>query len=187
MIPHDVWRALTIWIVLTSVLLPSYSHIGISNWYVSDIEEVLKSNPKHHIEINQMEYHPAIAATPKYKKLLALSKKEQIVFMTYASLAPLTKLGEQSGPLLSVLDKIAAKEEGWNKGIVLQKWASQHAATNSDAIITSTSNKESRMKEYLSTFTSRKLTDDEVDEITKAGEKCEPKKIYMVPVYEGAN
>lgn len=84
-----------------------YSHhsiIGVSNWLSSDIEEVVKSRPKHPIEINQIEYHPAIAATQKYKKLLQVSKREEIVIMVYGSLAPLTKLSDKSGPLLSVLN-----------------------------------------------------------------------------------
>lgn len=162
----------------------SHSIIGVSNWLSSDIEEVVKSKPKHPIEINQIEYHPAIAATQKYKKLLQVSKREEIVIMVYASLAPLTKLSDKSGPLLSVLDEIAAKESGWSRGVVLQKWASQAAATSSDAIIASTSNKKERLMEYLGTFTSRKLTSEEVDTIAKAGEKLEPSKVYMANFFE---
>lgn len=105
--------------------------------------------------------------------------------MVYASLAPLTKLSTHSTDLHKTLNEIAEKEFNWTPGIVLQKWASQHAATNTDAIIASTSNKESRLKEYLSTFTSRKLTSKEVDQITNAGQKEKPAKYYMAQYFDG--
>lgn len=105
--------------------------------------------------------------------------------MVYASLAPLTKTSSHSTDLHKVLNEIAASESNWTPGIVLQKWASQHAATSTDAIIASTSNKTERLKEYLSTFTSRKLTSEEVDQISKAGEKEESAKYYMAQYFDG--
>jgi diketogulonate reductase-like aldo/keto reductase len=130
--------------------------------------------------------HPLIASSPKYKKLLEVQKRESITVMTYASLAPLTKLSDHSTPLHSVLNEIAEKEKGWSPATVLQKWASQHAKTDVDAIIASTSNKEDRLKEYLATFSSRKLTEDEVDQITKAGEKLPQSKFYLPNFLENA-
>jgi prephenate dehydratase len=103
--------------------------------------------------------------------------------MTYASLAPLTKASSQSTPLHSILKEIAAKESGWTSGTVLQKWASQTAKTHCDAIIVSTSNKPERVKEYLATFTTRKLDKEEVDQITEAGEKEPIAKYYMAQYF----
>jgi diketogulonate reductase-like aldo/keto reductase len=153
--------------------------IGVSNWLVSDIQEVLSSKPKHPIEVNQIEYHPLIASSPQYKELMQIQKQERITVMTYASLAPLTKVSSQSTPLHKTLKEIADKESDWTLGTVLQKWASQSAKTHTDAIIISTSNKTDRLKEYMSTFTSRKLTAEEVDKITEAGQKEEQSKFYM--------
>ncbi|UZJ55338.1 hypothetical protein CBS101457_004658 [Exobasidium rhododendri] len=158
--------------------------IGVSNWLASDLEEVLQSKPKHHIEINQIEYHPLVASSSKYKKLIQVQKRESIAVMTYASLAPITKSTDHSTSLHSALNEIAKKEEGWSPTTVLQKWASQHAKTHCDAIIASTSNKPDRLSEYLINFTSRKLTDAEVDQVTKAGGEEPQKKFYMADYFD---
>ena len=104
--------------------------------------------------------------------------------MIYGSLAPLTKHKSHDSPLHTVLNDIASREPGWTPATVLQKWASQAAANaQADAIIASTSNKEDRLREYLATFTSRKLTSEEVEEITRAGAKSSPVKHYMAKYF----
>lgn len=129
--------------------------------------------------------HPLIASSPKYQKLLQVQKQESIAVMTYASLAPITKSSDDSTALHNILKEIAKKENDWTPSTVLQKWASQHARTHCDAIIASTTNKPDRLKEYLATFTTRKLTDDEVEQITKAGSNEPQAKYYMIPAFEG--
>ena len=161
--------------------------IGVSNWLASDLEQVTPTQ-KYPIEINQVEYHPLVASTEKYKRMMEIVKKEKITIMVYSALAPLTKAPSQDTPLHTILQEIADQEESsskWTPGIVLQKWASQHAATSlGDAIIASTSGKEERLREYLSTFTTRKLTSEEMDKITQAGAKQPLLKAYMKPVFD---
>lgn len=125
--------------------------------------------------------------------LLATQKKHGIATMVYGALTPLV---HHSGPptrLHNVLEEIAAKEEqqhGWTPATVLFKWASQTAthggATDgsNDAIIVTTGSKPGRLEGYLSSFVSRRLTQDEIDAITAAGKEAGVKKVRMVEFFD---
>lgn len=117
--------------------------------------------------------------------MLEVQRREKITTMIYKALAPINAAESKDTDLHKVIEELAKKESAWTPGIVLQKWASQHAATSqSDAIIVSTSGKKDRLQEYLSTFASRKLSQEELDQISRAGEKEPLLKVHMVPYYE---
>lgn len=165
--------------------------IGVSNWLASDIEEVLATKPKHPIQMNQIEHHPFLAGSQKQRKLLQLQKERGIATAVYSSLAPLTKFSSPETQLHQVVEKIAKTESSWTPATVLFKWASQttpfgNAADGSqDGILITTTNKPERIPAYVATFESRRLSDQEVEEITKAGQAQEVKKIYMVDYFNG--
>lgn len=157
--------------------------IGVSNWLASDIQQVLDASPKHIPEINQIEFHPYCYAHEEYQKLMALQKKHSITTMTYSALGPLYKDAmPESGPLHKALTQIADKNEQRTPANVLLRWAFQR----SGGIITTTTNKESRAKEYLDQIHGDndkylELSESELTLIDDAGREHGVEKYYMAP------
>ncbi|GAC94248.1 hypothetical protein PHSY_001819 [Pseudozyma hubeiensis SY62] len=156
--------------------------IGVSNWLASDIQQLLDAGLSVP-DINQIEFHPYIYSHDEYKKLLALQKKHGIVTMTYSALAPFYKSAlPEDGPLNKALTSIAGKNDKRTIANVLLRWALQR----SEGIITTTTSKESRAKEYLDQLDSSndgqlELSEDELKQIDRAGEEHGVEKFYMAP------
>lgn len=156
--------------------------IGVSNWLASDIQQLLDAGLSVP-DINQIEFHPYCYSHQEYTKLLALQKKHGIVTMTYSALAPFYKSAlPEDGPLNKALTSIAGKNDKRTPANVLLRWALQR----SGGIITTTTNKESRAKEYLDQVDSGndkelQLSEDELKQIDAAGKEHGPEKFYMAP------
>lgn len=122
-------------------------------------------------------------------KLLDVEKKYKICTMIYGALTPIT-----SGPKSSlhpILESIAAKETAWTPATVLFKWASQVTAydernAETDGIIVTTGSKQDRLAGYLGTFLpdSRRLSNDEVTEISSAGRAAGVHKVRMAKYFD---
>lgn len=114
---------------------------------------------------------------------MALQKKHGIVTMTYSALAPFYKSAlPEDGPLYKALTSIAGKNDKRTTASVLLRWALQR----SEGIITTTTSKESRAKEYLDQLDSAndkqlELTEEELKQIDQAGKEHGPEKFYMAP------
>lgn len=163
--------------------------IGVSNWLKSDIEDVIKTNPKHPIQINQIEHHPLLAGSQKQQKLLAFQREQGIASTIYGALTPITEKPEESKGLLTVLESIAKQETDWSPATVLFKWASQTTkhgeSADEEGIIITTGKKTERYPGYLSLFNSRPLTEEEVKKISEAGSQAGVHKVRMIPYFEG--
>lgn len=111
-------------------------------------------------------------------------KRENIIPMTYAQLAPLTRIKDQSSALHPILTKIA-KKHSISEGGVLLKWAAQR----SEGIITTTTAKSERAREYVDLFETGKgaedvLSEEELKEIDQGGKEVGVHKVYMKPYWE---
>ncbi len=103
--------------------------------------------------------------------------------MTYSALAPFYKSAlPEDGPLHKALTSIAGKNAKRTTANVLLRWALQR----SEGIITTTTSKESRAKEYLDQLDSSndkdlELSEEELKQIDQAGKEHGPEKFYMAP------
>lgn len=103
--------------------------------------------------------------------------------MTYSALAPFYKSAlPEDGPLNKALTSIAGKNDKRTNASVLLRWALQR----SEGIITTTTSKESRAKEYLDQVDSANdaelnLSEDELKQIDQAGKEHGVEKFYMAP------
>lgn len=132
------------------------------------------------------DQHPYVYSHEEYTKLLALQKKHGIVTMTYSALAPFYKSAlPENGPLHKALTSIAAKNNKRTPASVLLRWALQRSA----GIITTTTSKESRAKDYLDQLDTANdaqlaLSEDELKQIDQAGRDHGAEKFYMVNYFK---
>ncbi|TKY87520.1 hypothetical protein EX895_003534 [Sporisorium graminicola] len=154
--------------------------IGVSNWLASDLQQLLDAGLSVP-DINQIEFQPYIYSHAEYVKLLALQKKHGIVTMTYAALAPFYKNAiPEDGPLHKALTSVASANAKRTTASVLLRWAFQR----SEGIITTTTSKESRAKEYLDQLDTANdaelgLSEQELKQIDEAGKEHGPEKFYL--------
>lgn len=135
-------------------------NIGVSNFLVQDLQQILDSNPKYKPTVHQIEFHPYLQEqTPG---IVEFSQKHGILVLGYSILAPL--LRGRPGPLDSVLERLA-KKHGKEQDQILWRWDLQRGVLP----ITTTSRPE-RVARYLGVF-DFELTQAEVDEITKVGKE----------------
>lgn len=130
--------------------------IGVSNFQADHLATIAKTATILPA-INQIEYHPYL----QQRDLIAFHKKHGIATSAYAPLTPVTKA--RPGPAYDVIAKIAGKYSV-SEGEVALRWC-----IDQGVVAITTSSKESRMKEYLGA-TTFELTEEEVQEISKAGE-----------------
>ncbi|KAH9854220.1 Aldo/keto reductase [Lenzites betulinus] len=140
--------------------------IGVSNFRVKDLQEVLEVATVIPA-VNQIEYHPYVykAALP----VLELQKKHNIVTESYGGLTPIVR--HKGGPVDPILATIRARLEKdtgktVSEGQVLGLWLRAQ-----DVVEVTTSSKEERVKEYVSTQELPDLTAEEVQAISEAGTK----------------
>lgn len=110
-------------------------------------------------------------------------KRENIVPMTYSQLSPITSIKDKAQLLHPILSKIA-KKHAISEGGVLLKWAAQR----SQGIITTTTAKPERAREYLDLFEVGKgadkiLSDEDLKEIDDGGKAVGVHKVYMEPYF----
>lgn len=101
--------------------------------------------------------------------------------MTYSALAPFYKnVLPEGGPLHKALTSVAAANAKRTTANVLLRWALQR----SEGIITTTTSKESRAKEYLDQLDCNNdaelgLSEEELKQIDEAGRQHGPEKFYL--------
>ncbi|EKM82552.1 hypothetical protein AGABI1DRAFT_111158 [Agaricus bisporus var. burnettii JB137-S8] len=151
--------------------------IGVSNFKVEDLNEILPG-AKIIPAVNQIEFHPYVlkAASP----IIELCKAKGIIVASYGGQTPIVRVTD--GPLKDLLPKIRERLEQTRgspvtEGQVLTKWLLQK-----NVIAISTSSKESRIKEFLSTVDVPDLTKQEIESIDNAGSTIH-KRIYMKHIF----
>jgi len=144
--------------------------IGISNFRVSDLEELLDSVEGSGGEVpvvHQIEFHPYTLKSTL--PILEIHKKYGITLASFGGQTPLTK--KKDGPVTPEIERIAkdlSSQSGTKvtPGQVLLKWLDAK-----EAIAVTTSSKKSRLEEYLAAANLPDLTPEDVKAIDDAGEK----------------
>jgi len=146
--------------------------IGVSNWRVSDLEEVWESARIKPV-VNQCEIHPYL----QQPKLIKWCEEHQIVMAAYSPLSSLTQDSLKGGPVDEVVAKVADRT-GKSPTQVLLKMAYQLGY-----IVITTSSKPARMAECLSMF-DFDLTAEEISAIQAAGASAPQIRFYwkMMPI-----
>ncbi|KAI9459696.1 NADP-dependent oxidoreductase domain-containing protein [Lactarius psammicola] len=132
--------------------------IGVSNFTLELLQRVVRMG-KTLPAVNQIRVHPYNYAS--WKEVLEFSTKHGIVTEAYGSLAPITTY--PGGPVDPVLATIA-RRIGGTPGQVIFKWA--HAK---GFVIVTTTERRTRLDEYLAVVHLPDLTSDEIEAIDKAG------------------
>lgn len=135
--------------------------IGVSNYEEYHLRVTLET-AKVAPAIIQIEFHPYMTERNN-KKLLDQLRTDDIAVSAYGVLTPMTR--NIPGPLDETLERLA-KAKGVSAGLVLLRWCIEQ-----NVVAITTSQKESRMKEYLGVL-ELELSDEEVLEITDAGQQC---------------
>lgn len=134
--------------------------IGVSNFSVEALKEILESNPKYKPTVNQIEFSANLQN--QSPGIVKFCQDNGIVVSAFSSLAPITNKNEQNKNLIDYLNQLAKK---YNKteDQVLLRWVHQQKV-----IPVTTSNKEERIKNYLEIF-SFELSKAESDKISELG------------------
>ena len=131
--------------------------IGVSNYLAKHLTATLKTatiTPA----INQIEYHPYL----QHGDLLAFHKEHDIAVAAYGPLTAVT--WAKPGPVDEVYARLAKKYNA-TAGQVALRWC-----VDQGIVAVTTSEKETRMKEYLG-IAGFKLTAADIEEISEAGQK----------------
>lgn len=145
--------------------------IGVSNFSVADLEEILKIARIKPV-VNQIEFNAYLQnQTPG---IVEFAQKNNILIEAYSPLGPLVK-GEK-GEFTETLDKLAAK---YNKSDsqVLLRWVLQRGI-----LPVTTSGTSERIASFSDIF-DFELTSDEVAHITELGKKHPALRQYWIPEY----
>ncbi|KAL5512640.1 hypothetical protein ACEPAG_2906 [Sanghuangporus baumii] len=142
--------------------------IGVSNFNKAYLEEVIRVGLEKPV-VNQIEFHPLVST--RMAPLLAYMREQGIVLASYGTLSPILPnrtTNEAINPVLSklktTLDKLAqARGPTVSQNQILFKWLEAQ-----QAIAVTTSNKESRLKENLSTDNLPDLTAEDMKAIEDA-------------------
>ncbi|KAF8623492.1 hypothetical protein AX15_006275 [Amanita polypyramis BW_CC] len=152
--------------------------IGVSNYKVEDLKVTLE-NAEIIPAVNQIELHPYVwkAAEP----IVKFCAEHGIAIAAYGGQTPIVRAS--GGPLDSVLESIRVRLEKTSSfrpvtlSHVLTKWL-----RSKNAIVVTTSSKQSRIKEFIETVSVSDLTPDEIRAIEEAGSKVH-KRRYMRHVF----
>jgi diketogulonate reductase-like aldo/keto reductase len=131
--------------------------IGVSNFLPEHLLVILKT-AKIRPSINQVEFHPYL----QHQALQRFHKEQNIALAGYAPLTAVTKY--RPGLLDKTYARLADKYKK-TEGEIALRWV-----IDQGIVVITTSQKESRMKEYLGAL-NFKLTPDEVKEIAELGKK----------------
>lgn len=131
--------------------------IGVSNCLVSHLKTILETATVVPA-VNQIEFYPYLQS----RELLSFAKTRGIQIAAFAPLTTLTK--EKGGPVDEIVKKLAAKYHV-GEGVILLKWVMQFGI-----VVVTTSGSEKRLKEYLEAVGDWSLTEEEMAEVSSAGE-----------------
>ncbi|KAH9033515.1 NADP-dependent oxidoreductase domain-containing protein [Lactarius pseudohatsudake] len=141
--------------------------IGVSNFPLELLQRVVKTGVLP--AVNQIRLHPYNYAS--WKEVLEFSAKHGIVTEAYGSLAPITTY--PGGPVDPVLSTIA-RRIGGTPGQVIFKWV--HAK---GFVVVTTTERRTRLDEYLAVVHLPDLTKDEIDAIDRAGALGPPSSVLV--------
>ncbi|XBW38290.1 hypothetical protein QEN19_003879 [Hanseniaspora menglaensis] len=137
------------------VELGKAKNIGVSNFRVQDLEEIMKIC-KIKPMCNQIEFHPYLQQqSPGIREYCF---KHGIQIEAFSVLTPLTKFAEESNPIIPIVEKMSAKY-GKTSSQILLRWSTQLGILP----LTTTSSAQ-RIKESLDIFDFT-LSEEEVQEI----------------------
>ncbi|KAL5482974.1 hypothetical protein ACEPAI_9569 [Sanghuangporus weigelae] len=142
--------------------------IGVSNFNKAYLEEVISVGLEKPV-VNQIEFHPLVST--RMAPLLTYMREQGITLASYGTLSPILPnrtTNEAIKPVLSkfktTLDKLAqARGPTVSQNQILFKWLEAQ-----QVIAVTTSNKESRLKENLSTESLPDLTVEDMKAIEDA-------------------
>lgn len=135
-------------------------NIGVSNFTIKDLKEILDSNPRYTPSVNQIEFSPYLQN--QSPGIVQYSKEQGISIEGYGSLTPIVKEGQ--GPLDPLLENLAQKYNK-NRDQILLRWVLQQGV-----LPVTTSAKDQRIKSYLEIF-DFELSQDDADQITQIGKQ----------------
>lgn len=145
--------------------------IGVSNFGIDDLKQILDSNPKIKPSVNQIEFNPYLQnQTPGIVKF---SQDNGILVEAYSPLAPLTK--GKPGPLDLVLEELSSKYSKTELQILLR-----YTLQRGILPVTTTSKAE-RVKEYLEVF-GFELKEEDIAKISEVG-KQKTLRLYWTDEY----
>lgn len=146
--------------------------IGISNFRIQDIEELMAIPPRIAPYIIQIEFNPYLQQPELYKKC----DEYGIKIAAYSPLGPLNLW--PGGPLDPVLEELSQKYQQ-STSVILLKYTSQKGVVP----ITTTSKLE-RMNDYLSAFAEGgfQLSPEDIQRIEEVG-KTQYKRKYLAPLF----
>ncbi|CUM66084.1 uncharacterized protein PRCAT00003738001 [Priceomyces carsonii] len=149
------------WNYLEKLVEDGYAKsIGVSNFAVDDLKEILASNPKIKPAINQIEFNAYLQnQTPG---IVEFTQEHGILVEAYSPLGPIVK--GSPGPLDDTLKNLS-KKYSKSEGQILLRWVLQR-----NILPITTSGNEERRKQFIDIF-DFKLTTEEENEITKIGSK----------------
>jgi diketogulonate reductase-like aldo/keto reductase len=152
--------------------------IGVSNFNVEDLKTILET-AKVVPSVNQIEFHPYVykAAEPIFK----FCQEHGILIESFGGQTPIVRVkGGPIDPVLASIRERLEKAHGGpvSTGQVLSKWI---LAKN--AVVITTTSKQSRIQEFLDTENVPDLTAEEVDAIETAGAKLH-KRIYLPHLFD---
>jgi len=154
----DAWKALE-----TTVDQGKAKSIGVSNFRVSDLEELL-SFARIKPVVNQIEFHPYLLSSSG--KIVEFSNQNEILIESFGPLASIVH--KPNGPVDPVVSEIANRL-GKSPAQVLLRWN----CIKTKGVVVTTSSKIDRLKEYLGT-TEVDLSQEDVEKIDEAGRSSEP-------------
>lgn len=140
-------------------------HIGVSNWRISDLEQL--AGARIAPMCNQVEANPHL----QQPALTAHCAEKGIAVPAYAPLAPLTKEVFRDGPVQTVVADIAAKL-GITPAQVLLRWS-----LDSGRVPITTTSKKERMLEFLAVPSLPPLEKADMEAISAAGNEA-PRRIW---------
>jgi len=152
--------------------------IGVSNFKVEDLKIILET-AKVVPSVNQIEFHPYVykAAEPIFK----FCQEHGILIESFGGQTPIVRVkGGPIDPVLASIRERLEKTRGGpvSTGQVLSKWI-----LSKDAVVITTTSKQSRIEEFLDTENVPDLTAEEVDAIETAGAKLH-KRIYLPHLFD---
>lgn len=135
-------------------------NIGVSNFKIEHLKEILDSDPKYRPSVNQIEFSAYLQnQTPG---IVQYSQEQGILIEAYGPLSPVIQ--DEAGPLDPVLKNLAQKYQKSESQILL-RWVVEQGV-----LPVTTSGKEDRIKDFLAIF-EFELSQEDIDEITQVGKQ----------------
>lgn len=131
--------------------------IGVSNYLRPHLEATLKTAVDPPV-VNQLEYHPYLQRAGDYVPWM---QQQGIVVESFKGLTPVARVPD--GPLVPIISRMAKEHDTTDTSVMLS-WLMAKGVVS----VTTTKQPE-RLREYIGAL-QVKLSDAEVDEISKVGD-----------------